>query len=215
MKYESILFDLDGVLCSTDRFHTAAWEKTAQAVGAPFPEAVRQRLRGVSRMECLEIILSGAARTFSQAEKERLAEEKNERYRRSLSQMGPADMSPAIREMLETLRRRGLKLAVGSSSRNAVFILQRLEAEGYFDAVCDGTMIRKSKPDPEVFLKAAELVNTAPERCLVVEDAAAGLESAAAAGMDCAVVGNAPMPFPPTYTMKDAAELTGLLFPCG
>ena len=212
MKYEAIVFDLDGVLCSTDRFHTAAWAETAREVEAPFPLEIQEKFRGVSRMECLEILLAGSRRTFSPEEKERLATEKNERYRQSLSQMGPEDMTPAIREMLQTLRRRGLKVAFGSSSRNAVYILQRLEAERYFDAVCDGTQIRRSKPDPEVFLKAAALVDAPPERCLVVEDAAAGLEAAAAAGMDCAVVGDAPMPFSPTYALKDASELPGILF---
>lgn len=168
MKYQGIIFDLDGVLCSTDRFHFQAWQQTAREAKAPFDEAVNQRLRGVSRMESLEIILEASPLTFTPEEKERMAEEKNERYRRLLRQMTPADMPNGVREALESLRAAGLKLAVGSSSKNARFILERLEAGQYFDAVCDGTQIARSKPHPEVFLKAAEMLGLPPAVCLVV-----------------------------------------------
>lgn len=155
MKYKGIIFDLDGVLCSTDRFHFEAWKQTAEEVGAPFDETINMKLRGVSRMESLEIILSGSSKTFTDAEKERLATEKNDRYRKLLAQMSPADMPTAVRDALTALHNAGLKLAVGSSSKNAAYILERLDANRYFDAVCDGTMIAHSKPDPEVFTKAA------------------------------------------------------------
>ena len=177
MKYKGIIFDLDGVLCSTDRFHFEAWKQTAEEVGAPFDETINMKLRGVSRMESLEIILSGSSKTFTDAEKERLATEKNDRYRKLLAQMSPADMPTAVRDALTALHDAGLKLAVGSSSKNAAYILERLDANRYFDAVCDGTMIAHSKPDPEVFTKAAAMVGLAPADCLVVEDAAAGLEA--------------------------------------
>ena len=197
MKYKGIIFDLDGVLCSTDRFHFEAWKQTAEEVGAPFDETINMKLRGVSRMESLEIILSGSSKTFTDAEKERLATEKNDRYRKLLAQMSPADMPTAVRDALTALHNAGLKLAVGSSSKNAAYILERLDANRYFDAVCDGTMIAHSKPDPEVFTKAAAMVGLAPTDCLVVEDAAAGLEAARAGGMnrrvlshyDCMTVG--------------------------
>ena len=156
MKYKGIIFDLDGVLCSTDRFHFEAWKQTAEEVGAPFDETINMKLRGVSRMESLEIILSGSSKTFTDAEKERLATEKNNRYRKLLAQMSPADMPTAVRDALTALHNAGLKLAVGSSSKNAAYILERLDANRYFDAVCDGTMIAHSKPDPEIFLLAAE-----------------------------------------------------------
>ena len=169
------------------------------------------KLRGVSRMESLEIILSGSSKTFTDAEKERLATEKNDRYRKLLAQMSPADMPTAVRDALTALHDAGLKLAVGSSSKNAAYILERLDANRYFDAVCDGTMIAHSKPDPEVFTKAAAMVGLAPADCLVVEDAAAGLEAARAGGMDCAIVGTAPMPFEPTYHMQDVTKLPGTI----
>lgn len=207
MKYKGIIFDLDGVLCSTDRYHYLAWKQTAEEVGAPFDENINMKLRGVSRMESLEIILSGSKKTFDSAEKERLAAEKNDRYRKLLAQMSPADMSAEVRNTLTALHDAGLKLAVGSSSKNAAFILERLDAAHYFDAVCDGTMIRHSKPDPEVFVKAAGMLGLEPADCLVVEDAAAGLEAAHAGGMDCAIVGTAPMPFEPTYHMQDVTKL--------
>ena len=154
---------------------------------------------------------SGSSKTFTDAEKERLATEKNDRYRKLLAQMSPADMPTAVRDALTALHNAGLKLAVGSSSKNAAYILERLDANRYFDAVCDGTMIAHSKPDPEVFTKAAAMVGLAPADCLVVEDAAAGLEAARAGGMDCAIVGTAPMPFEPTYHMQDVTKLPGTI----
>lgn len=194
-----------------DRFHFEAWKQTAEEVGAPFDETINMKLRGVSRMESLEIILSGSSKTFTDAEKERLATEKNNRYRKLLAQMSPADMPAAVRDALTALHNAGLKLAVGSSSKNAAYILERLDANRYFDAVCDGTMIAHSKPDPEVFTKAAAMVGLAPADCLVVEDAAAGLEAARAGGMDCAIVGTAPMPFEPTYHIQDVTKLPGTI----
>lgn len=154
---------------------------------------------------------SGRSKTFTDAEKERLATEKNDRYRKLLAQMSPADMPTAVRDALTALHNAGLKLAVGSFSKNATYILERLDANRYFDAVCDGTMIAHSKPDPEVFAKAAAMVGLAPADCLVVEDAAAGLEAARAGGMDCAIVGTAPMPFEPTYHMQDVTKLPGTI----
>ena len=211
MKYQGVIFDLDGVLCTTDRFHFQAWQQTAREVDAPFDETVNQRLRGVSRMESLEIILEGSPRTLSPQEKHRLAEEKNDRYRALLSQLTPRDMEDGVRRTLRALRAAGLKLAVGSSSKNAGYILQQLQAEDLFDAVCDGTQITHSKPDPEVFLRAAQLLGLPPKDCLVVEDAPAGLEAAQAGGMDCAVIGDAGMPFPPAYHLNRLDELHGLI----
>ena len=182
MKYKGIIFDLDGVLCSTDRFHFEAWKQTAEEVGAPFDETINMKLRGVSRMESLEIILSGSSKTFTDAEKERLATEKNDRYRKLLAQMSPADMPAAVRDALTALHNAGLKLAVGSSSKNAAYILERLDANRYFDAVCDGTMIAHSKPDPEIFLLAAEKLGTDPAHTLVLEDSYNGVRAGAAGG---------------------------------
>ena len=141
----------------------------------------------------------------------KIEREHENRYRKLLAQMSPADMPAAVRDALTALHNAGLKLAVGSSSKNAAYILERLDANRYFDAVCDGTMIAHSKPDPEVFTKAAAMVGLAPADCLVVEDAAAGLEAARAGGMDCAIVGTAPMPFEPTYHIQDVTKLPGTI----
>lgn len=206
--YKGVIFDLDGVLCHTDRFHYRAWKKVADEIGVPFDETVNRRLRGVSRRESLEIILEKSGETFSEERKEQIAEEKNEYCRTLLAEMTPADMEPPVREMLQELRARGIRIAVGSSSKNALFIMERLGVDRAFDAVCDGTMITHSKPHPEVFLKAARALGLKPGECLVVEDAPAGMEAARAAGMDCAVVGQGPWPERPEFELESAAEVT-------
>lgn len=208
-----IIFDLDGVLCFTDCFHYEAWLDCAREVEAPFDWTINDRLRGVSRMESLEIILEGSPHDYSDAEKERLATEKNERYRALLAQMTPEDMDPAARAMLRGLREAGFKLAVGSSSKNAPYILERLQATDLFDAVIDGSQIERSKPDPEVFLRAADALGLEPGECLVVEDAVAGLEAARAGGMACVGVGRGAWPLhcAPDARVEDVSELVSLL----
>lgn len=188
MKYRGIIFDLDGVICFTDRFHYQAWKGLADRLGIYFDETINNRLRGVSRMASLEIILEKAERTYTEAEKEAFCEEKNEAYRALLSTMSPADLSDEVKETLEELRRRGCLLAIGSSSRNTRFILQRIGLDGFFDAIADGTEITHSKPHPEVFVKAAGKLGLSPADCLVVEDAMAGIQAAKAGGMDAAAL---------------------------
>lgn len=191
MKYRGIIFDLDGVICHTDSFHYQAWKAVADRLGIYFDEAINNRLRGVSRMESFEIILENYDGTMSEAEKLQYTAEKNEIYKKLLGTMSPKDLSAEVKETLDELQRRGFKLAIGSSSRNARFILERLGLGGYFDAVADGSQISRSKPDPEVFLLAAKLMGEAQEDCLVVEDARAGLMAAKAGGMDAAGIGDA------------------------
>ncbi len=191
MKYQAIIFDLDGVICHTDRYHYLAWKQLADELGIYFDETINHRLRGVSRMESLEIVLERSDRTFTEEEKLLYAEKKNEVYKELLKQMSPKDLSEEVKQTLDELRAKGLKLGIGSSSKNAGFILSRIGLEGYFDAVCDGNCISRSKPDPEVFVKAAAMLSTPAERCLVVEDAKAGVEAAVAGGMDCAAIGDA------------------------
>ena len=191
MKYKGIIFDLDGVICSTDEYHYLAWKALADRLGIPFDRERNNLLRGVSRMASLEIILALSDRTYSDAEKAAFAEEKNSLYRDLLRQMSPADLPEDVLTTLQTLRTQGLKLAIGSSSRNTPFILERIGLSGFFDAVSDGNGITHSKPHPEVFLKAAAMLGLAPRDCLVVEDAHAGVEAAAAGGFDCAAMGDA------------------------
>lgn len=158
MQYQGIIFDLDGVLCSTDEYHYRAWKALADRLGIPFDRERNGLLRGVSRMDSLNIILEKSDKAYSQDEKNAMAEEKNTRYRQLLNQMSPADLSGDVKRTLDTLRARGLKLAIGSSSKNTPFILERMGLDGFFDAVADGNCITHSKPNPEVFLKAAEML---------------------------------------------------------
>ncbi len=191
-KIKGLIFDLDGVLVFTDRFHALAWEAVAKEIGCSVGNELRDRLRGISRMESLELILRENGRTeLSKEEKEKLAERKNLLYREYLDAMTPADVSAEVRETLDALRRRGYLLAVGSSSRNAEYILCRVGLSEFFDALSDGNAITRSKPDPEVFLKAAGRMKLSPALCAVVEDAPAGIQAAHACGMLALSVGDA------------------------
>lgn len=213
MGIKGVIFDLDGVLCSTDECHYLAWKELADSLGIPFDETINRRLRGVSRMESLDIILQAAGRAFSSREKQALAARKNERYRRLLMKLTPADLPGGVRATLDELRRRGLRLAVGSSSKNTPLILQRLGLEGWFDAVADGNDIARSKPDPEVFLLAAERLRLPPGECMVVEDADAGIEAALAGGFLPAGIGLAKDNAKAAYRLERFEQLVGLCSP--
>ena len=182
MRLEGIIFDLDGVLCRTDRYHLAAWRTLAGRLGIALPPDAAERTRGVGRMESLDIVLGERSKDFTREQKRALAEEKNALYREYLAHLTPADAEPLARETLTELRRRGIKLAVASSSRNAPLILDKLALSALLDAVIDGSMISRSKPDPEVFLKAAAALALPPARCAVVEDAQSGIEAARRGG---------------------------------
>lgn len=190
-EIKAFIFDLDGVLVFTDAFHYQAWKKMADRMGIYFDETINNRLRGVSRMESLEIILEKYDGTLSGEEKKALATEKNEAYRELLKTMTPEDVSEEVRSTLDELRARGYRLAIGSSSKNARFILEKVGLLDFFDAISDGNNIKNSKPDPEVFVKAAEYLGEKPEHCIVVEDAYAGVDAAKAGGMRAAAIGDA------------------------
>ncbi len=208
MKYKAVIFDLDGVICHTDYYHYLAWKKLAEKLGVYFDERINNQLRGVSRMDSLNIILKkweGAS--LSEGEKVRMAESKNESYKELLNQMSPQDLSTEVKDTLDKLRRRGILLAIGSSSKNARFILNQIGLNDYFDAISDGNNITHSKPHPEVFLMAAEYLNINPSECLVVEDARAGIDAAKAAGMDSAAIGDAVGYPQAAYDLNTFAEL--------
>lgn len=188
---KGIVFDLDGVIVSTDHYHYLGWKRVADEDGIYFDESINNRLRGVSRMESLEIMLERYDGTMTEREKLAMTERKNGYYRELLSTMTPGDLSQEVKSALEILRERGYKLAIGSSSRNAGFILERIGLKDSFDALSDGNNISRSKPDPEVFLKAAEMLGEAPAELLVVEDAVAGIEAAKAGGFHSAAIGDA------------------------
>lgn len=192
MEIKALIFDLDGVLVFTDHLHYLAWKEMADDIGVYFDEKINERLRGVSRMASLDIILENYhGKPLEQKEKEELAEKKNEIYKKLLDTMRPEDVAKEVRDTLQTLREKGYLLAIGSSSKNAKFILKKVELLDAFDAISDGTNITRSKPDPEVFVKAAEFIDVDPKDCMVVEDAHAGIDAAKAGGMYAAGIGGA------------------------
>lgn len=180
---KAIIFDLDGVLVSTDELHYRAWKALAGRLGVPFDRAKNDRCRGISRMASLDIVLEDAPTAYTQAEREAFAAEKNETYRAMLASLTSADTLEGVLPTLAELRRRGYRLALASVSKNAPLILERTGLDRYLDAVADGNCITRSKPDPEVFLRAAEKLGMACESCAAMDDALAGIEAGRAAGM--------------------------------
>ena len=212
MKFQAVIFDLDGVICFTDEYHYRAWKAMADSLGIPFDRTVNNRLRGVSRMASLEIILEKyAGPALDDAQKAALAQQKNDIYRASLAEMSHKDLSDEVRQTLDALRAMGLKLAIGSSSKNTPFILGQIGLGGYFDAVSDGNNITRSKPDPEVFVKAAQMLGIAPEHCLVVEDAVSGAQAGHAGGMRVACLGDAALNGAGDWNMQSIRELTDIV----
>ncbi len=189
---KGVIFDLDGVIVSTDELHYLGWKHMADTENIYFDRKINERLRGVSRMASLEIILEKADKSYSDEEKTALATLKNEYYKQLLStRLSSDDILPGVMNVLEGLKARGIKIAIGSSSKNTPTILKQIGLDKTFDAVSDGNNISNSKPDPEVFLKAAKFIGLKPEECLVVEDAEAGVSAAKAGGMKALAVGSA------------------------
>lgn len=207
---KAIIFDLDGVIVSTDEQHYLGWQALADKLGIPFSREENSRFRGVSRMACMDILEELGGKAYTAEEKAAYAAWKNDYYRALLTEMSPADLRAEVKSTLDALRARGLKLAIGSSSKNAKFILERIGLGDYFDAVSDGTNISRSKPDPEVFLKAAEFLGLSPEECLVVEDATSGVDAAHAGGMKAAAVGDAASKHYGDYILRQFSELLNI-----
>ena len=191
MKVKGLLFDLDGVIVDTAKYHYIAWKSLASSLGIEFTEKDNELLKGVSRMRSLEIILEIGGVTMDDEEKERCCTEKNELYLSYINKMQEDEILPGVKEFLRDARERGYKIALGSASKNSRLILERLNLEGYFDAIIDGTVVSKAKPDPEVFLKGAEALGLEPSDCIVFEDAVAGIEAAHRAGMKAVGIGTA------------------------
>lgn len=212
LQKKAIIFDLDGVICFTDKYHYQAWKTLADRLGIYFDEKINDRLRGVSRMASLDIILERSDVTYTQAKKESFATEKNETYRDLLKTMSPADLTDEVRDTLNELRNRGYKLSIGSSSKNTKFILERIGLGDFFDAIADGTDITHSKPDPEVFLCSAAKLGIAPADCAVVEDAKAGIQAAKAGGFTAlALFGDAKDCGLEDYNLKSFSDLLNVL----
>ena len=211
MKYKAVIFDLDGVICSTDQYHYQAWKELAEDIGVPFDQTINNKLRGVSRKDSLDIILQGSNVIYNKEEKEELAEKKNLRYRKLLEAMTPDDLDTEVKHVVAEVKNRGIKIAIGSSSKNAKLILKRLGIESEFDTISDGNNIESAKPDPEIFLKAAEWLGIKPKDCLVVEDAKSGVLAAAAAGMDCAAIGDASKYGLAEYDLESLKDLLDII----
>lgn len=188
-KIKAVIFDLDGVIVSTDECHYRAWKKMADEEGIYFDKEINNRLRGVSRMKSLEIVLEGAEKKYSAERKSELAALKNEYYKEYIKALTPDDILAGVMDNLKELKENGIKTAIGSSSKNTSEILERIGLKDYFDAVSDGNNITNSKPDPEVFVKAADMLEIEYSACLVVEDAEAGIEAGKAAGMSTLAIG--------------------------
>ncbi|WP_142533431.1 beta-phosphoglucomutase [Saccharicrinis carchari] len=190
-KIKACIFDLDGVIVDTAKFHYIAWKELADEMGFEFTVEDNERLKGVSRMTSLDILLSIGKVNKSEDEKLALATRKNENYLTYILKMGPEEILPGTKAFLDTLKEEGVRIALGSASKNAMTILERLKLTNYFEAIIDGTKVSKAKPDPEVFLKAAEALGVQPDNCVVFEDAEAGVEAALSGGMKCVGIGKA------------------------
>jgi alpha,alpha-trehalose phosphorylase len=187
---KAVIFDLDGVIADTAVVHHAAWKKLADEIGVPFDDATGERMKGVDRRGSLDILLQAATRSYTETEKHTLAAHKNDYYRAQIERFGPQDLLPGARTAIEQVRRAGLKVALASASRNAGLLLERLGIADLFDAVVDANRISRSKPDPEIFLAAANALGVAPDECIGVDDAAAGIASIHAAGMAAVGIGH-------------------------
>jgi len=191
LKIKACLFDLDGVVVDTARYHYIAWKKIADDFGFNFSENHNERLKGVSRMDSLDILLDIGKITLEQDQKELLADKKNNLYVSYIREMTPDEILPGVIEFLDELRNHGILIALGSASKNAMTILDLINLTQKFDAVIDGNKVSKAKPDPEVFLKGALELGINPENCLVFEDAQAGIDAARNAGMHIIGIGQA------------------------
>ncbi len=211
MKYSGVIFDLDGVICFTDEYHYLSWKAIADKEGIYFDRTINNRLRGVSRMASLDIILEKANKTYSEQEKVALATEKNEIYKGYLVKMTPKDVSSDVLKTLKTLRAKGIKIAIGSSSKNTKLILKQIGLLDAFDEIADGNDITHSKPDPEVFLCAAKKIKEDPKDCIVVEDAYAGIDAANAGHFTSVAIGDAANYDKANYKIKKLSDILKII----
>jgi len=208
---KAIIFDLDGVIVSTDELHYLAWKYISDQEQIDFNKTINHRLRGVSRMESLEIILENSNRKYTNDEKESLAEKKNDYYKKLLNNLTPNDILPNVLEVIEKLKDRGIKIAIGSSSKNARAILKQINLLEIFNEVADGNDISRSKPAPDVFLIAANKLGLSPKYCAVVEDAIVGIEAAKAAKMTAIALYDAKKSDLADYRLYDIRDILTII----
>lgn len=208
MPIKALLFDLDGVIVDTAIFHYQAWRRMANSLGFDITEEFNEQLKGVSRTESLDIILAHGGLTLSEETKAELAAQKNGWYLELVSQMTPANILPGVTDFFVQVKAAGLKTALGSVSKNARLILERIGMLDDFDAIIDGTKISRGKPDPEVFLKGAAELQSQPDECVVFEDAVAGVEAAKRGGMIAVGIGEPAVLTRADLVAGSLAELT-------
>jgi len=208
---KAVIFDLDGVIVSTDELHYQAWKKMADQEGIYFDHQINHRLRGVSRMASLEIILERATKTYTKDQKEIMATSKNDDYVKLLEHLSEKDILPYVVEVIKALKIKGFKTAIGSSSKNARLILKQIGIIDLFDEIADGHDVMHSKPAPDIFLSAAKKLDVRPEDCAVVEDAVAGIEAAKKAMMLAIAIEDAKTSDLADYKIDDLRELLNIL----
>lgn len=207
-KYKGIIFDLDGVICHTDEYHYQAWKKLANYLHIPFDREINNQLRGVGRMDSLNIILQNAhILDVNIQTKEKYAKMKNDYYVQLIKNMNQSHLSNDVLATLQKLKQKGYLLAIGSSSKNTKFILNNLGIMDQFDTICDGTNIRYAKPNPEVFLKAAQQLHLLVQECVVVEDAISGIDAAKNGQFNCFGMGDAYQYNQATYHIQNFVDL--------
>jgi len=210
-RYRGVIFDLDGVITDTARYHYLAWKKLADELGIYFDEVINERLKGVSRLQSLEIILEKSDKKYSQEEKEYYANKKNEYYKEMIKRITPEDLLPGVERFIEELKKRGIKIAIASVSKNAFTVVENLKIRDKFDYIVDANEIKRGKPDPEIFLNAAKHLGIPPEKCIGIEDSAAGITAIKKAGMFAVGVGNPETVKEADLILKDLSEADKIL----
>lgn len=211
MRYNGIIFDLDGVICNTDEYHYQAWKAVANKLGIYFDKDINNRLRGIGRFESFDIILERYNGVLSEEKKKIYVNEKNNIYKELLNSMSPTNISSEVKNTLDILKEKGIKMAIGSSSKNARYIIKKIGVEKYFDCISDGNSATKLKPDPEVFVIARQLLKEDSKNCIVVEDSIAGLQAARLGGFDSAAIGNATNSNIATYNLSTFSNLLRII----
>lgn len=189
MSTEAFIFDLDGVITDTAEHHYLAWKMLADRLGVPFDREQNERLKGVSRMESLELILEGSSLTFSDAEKTALTDRKNADYLELIASITPKDVLPGVPELFDALKQKKIRIGLASASKNATFVVDRLGMLGQFDYIADAAKIPRGKPAPDIFLDVAKAFSLPSSACIGVEDAAAGVDAIKSAGMFAVGIG--------------------------
>ena len=207
-KIEAVIFDLDGVITDSAEYHYLAWKTLAEELSISFDREFNEQLKGLSRMDSLNLILDRGGSVLTEEEKERLAAKKNEQYKELIQEIDPKDLLPGIEGFMKEVKAAGIKTALASASKNAQAVIERLEVTHLLDTVVDAAKVEKGKPDPEVFLTAAEQLGVNPANCVGVEDARSGVAAIKAAGMYAIGVGDADTLAQADWIVRDSSQLS-------